>query len=812
MVNATGSSLEAIDVRNREVFDQWQASHYAFDFPKAGGRGGTIEEFLKEFVPSPVTVPSNPPVQKIITTLTGKIPTTGRSMTYGSAVQIAFTDTSRLKLPSPAGYDHFTAPSILGPYPGQPALTSNHRWDKYSLAIEVKFDADPVNQPANKVPADNRTVETIAQLVKNGANLLLLLRAVIHFVSCGFHYDTKPHILREFLWRVVNPHHGIPNTVVGWDETIRIPSDVDIVKLKEIIKPSYPSLMINKDDCRWMKVRLSRAAFESRMNETGLRSTSSTPPMVADSRDADLSLLDSLSHLTPLTSSDPDNSENSQADTSLHSKDSKECHPELTYEDVKDPRYYDLEGLTFGPPLCKSSHLVSRATYVTRILVKVPGHGPHVFVLKDSWHQRNRKPESEFYEKIKERFPLLKVRPEFAWVKKIYPDIDTKPNWIPGLAEYYGCLKLSDMSSHLSDIRGHTTVSHRLLTGQNDSDRVRVRTLTGPVGSHIADFVKTKDFATVMRDGIIGHYIARECGVLHRDISDGNILVENIGDQARGFLHDFDHATFYKCDLDTAVQRAQLDNLKHELKMLTGTRQFLAIEIIQKASHMPYHDLESFYWVMVYIFLRYSVHNSELGNEACRYLFDHPHNFPAIMAKGSWILHTVQQTLTDLMKDLRGIFRTYCGLRMNCPNHEQLAQAMEMRLNAPGWPTSDSAVYYKRLKEPDIDKVRIAALNAAEADIPPEELLLQENELPGPATAPDEDSPIMEKQSKDVEKNGEPSQPRLFSWLSESRKRRLTFYDDEEHVRKKVRYLVVHTHIVQHALCTSNYRCIFEHK
>ncbi|KAF8996042.1 hypothetical protein BDQ17DRAFT_1364991 [Cyathus striatus] len=172
-----------IDAYNREAFDQWQASHYAFDFPKAGGRGGTIE-FLKEFVPSP----------KNIATLAGNIPS--KSMTYGSIAKllnecqkdlpsskkIAFTDTSTLKLPGPAGCDHFTGPGILGLYPGQPVHISNHSWDKYSLAIEVKFDADPVNQPANKVPADNRNVETIAQLVKNGRNLLFASSSCYAFV------------------------------------------------------------------------------------------------------------------------------------------------------------------------------------------------------------------------------------------------------------------------------------------------------------------------------------------------------------------------------------------------------------------------------------------------------------------------------------------------------------------------------------------------------------------------------------------------------------------------------------------------------
>ncbi|KAF8996049.1 hypothetical protein BDQ17DRAFT_1430015 [Cyathus striatus] len=745
-----------VDARNREAFDQWQVSHYAFDFPKAGGRGGTIEVFLKLFVPSPVTVPSNPTVEKNITTLAGNIPATSETVTYGlivkllnkcqkdlpSAKKIAFADSSMLTNPSPTGYSRFTVPGILGSYPGQPALTSNHRWDKYSLAIECKFDADPVNQPANEVPAYSKNVETIAQLVRNGRNLLFASLGCYVFVigtycatrqmriyrfdhsgsvSCGFSYETKPHILREFLWRIVNPHHGIPNTVVGWDETIRIPSDEDIAAMMETIKPMYASLKINKKYCRWIKVRLNRAAFKARMSETNLLSRA------VDPRDTGSSLSDGSPNLT-------ESSENSQANAGSHSKDSKDSRPEPTYN-------------------------------------------------------------------------LTEVK-------------DTKPNWIPGLAEYYGCLKLSDMSSHLSGIRGHTTISRRLLTGESDSDRVRVRVLTGPVGGHVADFVKTKDFVIVMRDAIIGHYIARQCGVLHRDISIGNILVENIGCQVRGFLHDFDHATFYECDLDSDKEKAERKDMQHDLKTLTGTRQFMATEVLKMKPHKPHHDLESCYWVMVFTFLRHSAHNHELDAEACTSLFDHSKRYSAMVYKHSWLAQCSEpleipsnRPLTDLMKDLRRIFRTYHMTMMNHPRHEQLVQTMDMNLKAPGWPSSDSSVCHKWSKEQDDNKSadasvarcssRFAALNAAEADIPPEEpaparesstVAAQAFELPGYDSdgleadgqpTPDENSPI-ERQFEDA-KEHEPSEFKPASWRCESRKRKLPFDDSEEHVGKKSR-------------------------
>ncbi|KAF9004084.1 hypothetical protein BDQ17DRAFT_476421 [Cyathus striatus] len=554
---------------------------------------------------------------------------TGCQRDFPAAKTITFQDTHARYLSGPTEYDHTTAPDILGGYPGLPAPPSNAGWDQYALPIEVKLAPDPVDPTSNTVSASKTNVGTIAQLVKSARSLLFASSHCYVFVigvysnshrmriyrfdrsgsvSCGFDYHDKPLAIREFFWRLVNPLHSIPNTVVGWDETIRRPTNYDIRIMREEVKHFDSSVILDRSNCRWVKVRLNRDTFLSRRVSANSSS-------------------DSTSSAAGPTNSD------------------------------QDLPYYDVEGFTFGPALYKSSGLFSRATYVTRILVDVPGHGYHEFVMKDAWHQRIRRPESEFYERIQERYAELRTKPEFDWVRQIYPDVDSIPNWIPGLPEYYGYLDLADLqsTSGTDSERGHTTVTLRLQNQNETSERSRGRSLTGPVGRPLVDYPTTKDLVVAIRDAVVGHFIARACGVLHRDISTGNILLFEDSGSLRGFLHDFDYATFVPCDFGLAKPEDQiiLSTQKNPDKELTGTPQFMAIEILAKQvqmqlkgdevvqehllklAHMSHHDLESFYWVMIWILLRYANHKQ--GHKACSQLFDHADNYVAKALKEHWL-------------------------------------------------------------------------------------------------------------------------------------------------------------------------------
>ncbi|KAL8643441.1 MAG: hypothetical protein Q9210_007661, partial [Variospora velana] len=85
----------------------------------------------------------------------------------------------------------------------------------------------------------------------------------------------------------------------------------------------------------------------------------------------------------------------------------------------------------------------------------------------------------------------------------------------------------------------------------------------------------------------LGHESSLDAGILHRDISIGNImLTENEND---GFLIDFDLA------IKTNSEKASGAPGK------TGTKAFMAIGALLGDFHTFMHDLESFFWVLFWI-------------------------------------------------------------------------------------------------------------------------------------------------------------------------------------------------------------------
>ena len=76
-------------------------------------------------------------------------------------------------------------------------------------------------------------------------------------------------------------------------------------------------------------------------------------------------------------------------------------------------------------------------------------------------------------------------------------------------------------------------------------------------------------------------------GILHRDISTGNILLTE--DEGSGFL----------IDLDLAVKLS--DDKASGAPSKTGTKIFMAIGVLYGERHTFMHDLESFFWVLFWV-------------------------------------------------------------------------------------------------------------------------------------------------------------------------------------------------------------------
>lgn len=99
---------------------------------------------------------------------------------------------------------------------------------------------------------------------------------------------------------------------------------------------------------------------------------------------------------------------------------------------------------------------------------------------------------------------------------------------------------------------------------------------------------------TALHDAIKAHkslYI--KGGILHRDISENNIIITD-PKKADGF-------TGMLIDLDLAkIVGSGRSGARHQ----TGTMQFMAIGVLRKVAHTYRHDLESFFYVLLWISAR----------------------------------------------------------------------------------------------------------------------------------------------------------------------------------------------------------------
>ena len=145
----------------------------------------------------------------------------------------------------------------------------------------------------------------------------------------------------------------------------------------------------------------------------------------------------------------------------------------------------------------------------------------------------------------------------------------------------------------------HNRVHRRIITRDSGKPIYKASSpmalITGLIGA-----IKGENFIMNIEsiaDLILGHESSLDAGILHRDVSSGNImLTENEND---GFLIDYDLA------IKTTSDRASGAPSK------TGTKVFMAIGALRSESHSFMHDLESFFWVLFWV----CIHCQRQGKE-----------------------------------------------------------------------------------------------------------------------------------------------------------------------------------------------------
>jgi len=115
-----------------------------------------------------------------------------------------------------------------------------------------------------------------------------------------------------------------------------------------------------------------------------------------------------------------------------------------------------------------------------------------------------------------------------------------------------------------------------------------------PAGRAIREFRSIPELLEALRDAIKAHrslYINGK--ILHRDISENNIIITD-PKEADGF-------TGMLIDEDLAKE---IGSGRSGARHQTGTMEFMAIEVLRRVSHTYRHDLESFFYVLLWMCAR----------------------------------------------------------------------------------------------------------------------------------------------------------------------------------------------------------------
>ncbi|KAJ2996584.1 hypothetical protein NUW58_g927 [Xylaria curta] len=165
----------------------------------------------------------------------------------------------------------------------------------------------------------------------------------------------------------------------------------------------------------------------------------------------------------------------------------------------------------------------------------------------------------------------------------------------------------SKLAKEFNDQRSIGKDKPSLYTPSEDlwDNRIYSCLVVSPAGRVISEFKTIKELLESMRDAIKAHQSLYVTGnILHRDISSNNIIITepDTADGFKGMLIDLDLAE---------VRDSGPSGARHR----TGTMQFMAVEVLRTADHTYRHDLESFFYVLLWMCARQSWSNGFAGEE-----------------------------------------------------------------------------------------------------------------------------------------------------------------------------------------------------
>ncbi|KAF4566023.1 hypothetical protein EYR40_002157 [Pleurotus pulmonarius] len=278
--------------------------------------------------------------------------------------------------------------------------------------------------------------------------------------------------------------------------------------------------------------------------------------------------------------------------------------------------------LTVGPPIWVSLSLIGRGTNIWPVVPLVSNSGKYAIVdgaplsiLKNAWRNSERTGEASIYGSLNAPPPGVA---RFLQGGDVRFDSETDiPISVHNLRRQY------PYGAWLHRVATNAASSVPPGTGTGTGTAVLHRLILQTIGRPLWQFASYLELLKAFRAAIVGHQRLIAQGILHRDISAGNIMIsanDNPGVGEEGFLMDLEFARIDEVVHDIKVpggpQHTTWSAPKRGIQM-TGTVQFMAKEILDSVfqnkpiEHTESHDLESFAWVFAYVVFRRLLHDSD---------------------------------------------------------------------------------------------------------------------------------------------------------------------------------------------------------
>ncbi len=127
----------------------------------------------------------------------------------------------------------------------------------------------------------------------------------------------------------------------------------------------------------------------------------------------------------------------------------------------------------------------------------------------------------------------------------------------------------------------------------------------------------------------------------------------------------------------------------------------MAVELqkTKNVLHNVQHDIESFFWVFIWVILRHTAHTHELGHAACAIYFKFGSDRESYHAKNGLLSDSSEEDiavkdnapLSHLISAFTALVRTCLGERTPL-THDAVLALFEEALDMSGWPVDDAAL------------------------------------------------------------------------------------------------------------------------